>query len=67
MLGVPLVQHLLDVRVQPVALELVAGHVLGARDPALADALAGAAVAVEGLGHVPLGARVEEGQGVADA
>lgn len=47
-----------DVTVEPDAVELGLGHVLSARDAAAARGCS--AEAVERLGHVPFGGRVEE-------
>ncbi|TLS30685.1 hypothetical protein PpBr36_03167 [Pyricularia pennisetigena] len=58
--GITLLEHLADEPVEPDALEVRGRHRLGARDGAAARG--GAAQAGKGLGHVPLGGRVEEGQ-----
>ncbi|TLD16356.1 uncharacterized protein PgNI_01531 [Pyricularia grisea] len=63
--GITLLEHLADEAVEPEALEVTGRHCLGARDGAAARG--SAAQAVEGLGHVPLGGRVEEGQLLAGA
>jgi len=58
-----LMQQLFDVVIEKVALQLRTAHVFRASNPLLARA--GTTVAGERLSHLPLGARVEEGQLVA--
>ena len=53
-----------DVVIKPVPVQLV-GHVLGPGDPASADPVPCPAGTLECLVHVPLGAGVEEGEGIA--
>lgn len=55
-----------DVIVQPVLAQRRGVHARGAGDPTLAAPAGGAARAAERLRHLPLGARVEEGEVVAD-
>lgn len=54
-----------NVVIEPVALQFLCGHGLGPRDPASADSFTCSAGTLECLIHVPLGAGVEEGEGVA--
>ena len=56
--GLSLPEELVDVPVEPDALELSVGHVFCAAD--LAAAGRSATETVEGLGHIPFGGRVEE-------
>lgn len=59
--------HLLNMRVQPVPLELVVGQAARPANPPLTNAVAGTTKTLERLGHVPLGTGIEEGQDVAFA
>lgn len=58
-----LLEQLVNVVVEEQTLQFRRAHVLGPRNPFAARV--GAAIALEGLGHVPFGAWVEEGQVVA--
>lgn len=51
--------------IEPVSVQLIIGHGLGSRDPASADSITRPAGALERLVHLPLGAGVKEGEGVA--
>lgn len=62
--SLPLLQQSHNVVIQPVSLQFLLGHVLGAGNPSSADLVPSAAVAVEGLIHLPFRARVEEREGV---
>jgi hypothetical protein len=61
--GVALLQQLADMRVQPNTLQIPLGHILGAGNNPMAQSLS--TQALERLGHIPLGARIEKSQLVA--
>ena len=60
-----LIQQFGNMVIEPVALQLIAGHVLGPRDVASADSFTCPAGTLECLVHIPLGAWIEKDKLVA--
>lgn len=63
-IGLAFIQQFGNVAIEPVPIQLVGGHRLGSGDPASANPVTCPAGTLEWLVHIPLGAGVEESEGI---